>query len=86
MGAQRWINLGIFKLQPSELAKLLFPSFVVYRLEMYKDDILSFIRTFTPLLCILSITFFLIRKQPDLGTALICLSTGLIILWLAGAS
>ncbi len=38
------------------------------------------------MLCILGISFILILKQPDLGTALIIAYTGLILLWLAGLS
>ncbi len=84
MGAQRWINLGFIKLQPSELAKLLFPAFAAYHLEIKKDERQTFTRTFLPMLCILGISFMLILKQPDLGTALIIAYTGLILLWLAG--
>lgn len=84
MGAQRWINLGFIKLQPSELAKLLFPAFAAYHLEIKKDEQQTFMRTFLPMLCILGISFMLILKQPDLGTALIIAYTGLILLWLAG--
>jgi rod shape determining protein RodA len=84
MGAQRWINLGFIKLQPSELAKLLFPAFAAYHLDIKKDQQQTFTRTFLPMLSILGISFILILKQPDLGTALIIAYTGLILLWLAG--
>lgn len=84
MGAQRWINLGFIKLQPSELAKLLFPAFAAYHLEIKKNEQQTFSQTFLPMLCILGISFILILKQPDLGTALIIAYTGLILLWLAG--
>ncbi len=84
MGAQRWINLGFIKLQPSELTKLLFPAFAVHYLYTHKDPYNKSIFTFTPIIIILGISFLLILKQPDLGTALIIAFLGLIMLWFAG--
>jgi rod shape determining protein RodA len=84
MGAKRWINLFFFKLQPSELTKLLFPAYMVNNLHMKKKIIIHHFHTFTPILFTLGISFILILKQPDLGTALIVLFSGLILCWLAG--
>jgi rod shape determining protein RodA len=84
MGAKRWINLFFFKLQPSELTKLLFPAYMVNHLHMNKKNVIYAFNTFTPLLFTLGISFVLILKQPDLGTALIVLFSGLILCWLAG--
>ncbi len=84
MGAQRWINLGIIKVQPSELAKLLFPSFLTYYF-LGENETLSFsFSRFLPVLGILAISFLLILKQPDLGTALILTFSALVMLWLTG--
>lgn len=84
MGAQRWINLGLFKLQPSELTKLFFPSFATYYL-ITEDDTLDLSFTgFVPVLIILAISFILILKQPDLGTALILAFSAATLLWLTG--
>lgn len=86
MGGQRWINLGFVKIQPSELAKLFFPAFATYYLYA-GDEYRSFkFKDFMPILGILLLSFLLIRKQPDLGTALIVTFSGLIIVWLAGMS
>lgn len=84
MGAKRWINLFFFKLQPSELAKLVFPAYMINCLHMQKKTVIHSFSTFIPLLCMLGISFILILKQPDLGTALIVLLSGLILCWLAG--
>jgi len=86
MGAQRWINLGFIKVQPSELAKLFFPAFVAYFLKTQNDTFTFKFRDFIPILITLVISFLLILKQPDLGTALIFLFSGLMALWLAGIS
>lgn len=84
MGAQRWINLIFFKLQPSELAKLLFPAWTVHYLHIHKNKSEYIFTNFLPILTLLAISFILILKQPDLGTALISASSGLFICWLAG--
>jgi len=83
LGAQRWIDLGMVKFQPSELAKLFFPAFFTYYLVADKHGISKF-QTILPILCTLSISIILILKQPDLGTAIIISISGLTLLWLAG--
>lgn len=81
-GGQRWINLGFTKFQPSELAKLLFPAFFVSTISSDDDDTAPLPR-FLPVLAVLALSFLLILKQPDLGTALIVLFSGILLLWLA---
>lgn len=67
-GSQRWINLGVFDLQPSELAKLL----VVVTLSKYladqEEDIKSF-RAFVVSFIHVALPISLVYLQPDLGTA-----------------
>lgn len=69
-GAQRWINLGFFKLQPSELAKLM----MVVTLASYysrKEEELGYgIKEMVTPVLLTGLPFLLILKQPDLGTAL----------------
>lgn len=84
MGGQRWINLGIFKFQPSELAKIFLAPFVSYYLATEKRSEHSSFISFIPLISILLFSALLILKQPDLGTALIVLFSGFTLLWLAG--
>lgn len=84
MGAQRWINLGFIKLQPSELAKLFFPAFTTYYFLGIDDTKRVTIADFLPILGILGISFLLILKQPDLGTALILVFSAAVLLWFAG--
>lgn len=84
MGGQRWINLFVFKFQPSELAKLLFPAYMINYLHIQKKTVIHSFSLFIPILLTLVASFILIHKQPDLGTALIVLLSGLILCWLAG--
>jgi len=85
LGAQRWINMGFFKYQPSELVKFLFPAFFTYYLlwDNHNPSQRTFI-SFLPLLITLGISLFLILKQPDLGTAIIIGTVSLILLGYAG--
>ncbi len=85
MGGQRWINLGIFKFQPSECSKLFFAPFLSYYLATEKISEYS-IKTFLPILGALALTMLLILKQPDLGTALVILFSVLTLLWFVGIS
>lgn len=86
MGAQRWIDIGLFKFQPSELSKLFFPMFITYYFlhddKITQPDQKSFI---TPFLIML-VSALLILKQPDLGTCLIILFSGLVMFWFVGLS
>lgn len=86
MGAQRWIDIGLLRFQPSELSKLLYPAFLVYYLSCKKNFPLLTLRDFIQPLFFLLITFFLVVKQPDLGTAVIIAIMGISMMWLAGLS
>ena len=69
-GAQRWINLGLFQLQPSELAKLsLVVTLASYYSRKEKTEGYGIKDMVTPVL-LTGLPFILILKQPDLGTAL----------------
>jgi rod shape determining protein RodA len=85
LGAQRWINMGLFKYQPAELVKFLFPAFFTYYLLWDNQGPAErTYTTFLPLLITLSMSLFLILKQPDLGTAIIIGIVSLILLAYAG--
>ena len=71
LGARRWINLGLFSLQPSEFAKISLIIFLSSLLRQ-KDKFISF-------LVILGIMLGLVMLQPDLGTSLVLLGSGLTI-------
>ncbi len=83
-GAQRWVRFGPFSFQSSELLKLSVPIFLANflfnkKLPIQRKEI------FISLLIILS-CFFVVFRQPDLGTAIIIACSGLFVLFLSGLS
>lgn len=84
LGAKRWINFGLFKFQPSELVKLFFPAYFTYYLETERLNSNFSSKNLITLVFVLLFTGLLVLKQPDLGTALIILFTGTVLLWLSG--
>ncbi len=84
MGARRWISLGVFDLQPSELAKLvLIVVLARYCAERHIRGGLGPGRLLAPLVLAL-IPVALILKQPDLGTGLTLLAIALCMILLVG--
>ncbi len=84
MGAQRWIDLGFMKLQPSELAKL----GIVMALAAYYD-MLPAQKVSRPVwvalpLLLIALPVGLVLKQPDLGTAILIMLSGGTVMFLAG--
>jgi len=78
-GAQRWLNLGIFSFQPSEVAKL--STVLTLALVLDKKIILTIKDLVLPLLVVI-IPWLLIFFQPDLGTSLVLLVlTGVMLYW-----
>ena len=69
-GAQRWINLGLFKLQPSELAKLMLVITLASYYSRKEDEAGYGIKEMVTPVLLTGLPFMLILKQPDLGTAL----------------
>ena len=82
-GARRWIPLGFFDMQPSELAKLTFILALSHYL-MYRRNFRRFLGLFTPFLLTL-VPLVLVLKEPDLGTALLFLPMLFAMLLAAGA-
>lgn len=81
MGGRRWLSGFFFKIQPSELTKLLFPAYFSHYMMSF-DETADFY-FFIPVITVLAISFFLIAAQPDLGTALILGFSGFLLLWFA---
>src|SRR5882762_7667878 len=82
-GARRWIDLGFFKVQPSEFAKLAFIFAQAHFLSRPPDE-LKLGNVFWKAIGLLLLPFVLIMREPDLGSALILLPVGLTMLYVAG--
>ncbi len=72
-GAQRWISLGPFELQPSEVAKIVLICTLAMYLTAHSDSLGTW-PTLLKSLAHIGIPMLLIAKQPDLGTALVLLA------------
>mgnify|MGYP001552865405 FL=1 len=81
-GAQRWLSIGGFRFQPSEIMKLVVPMAVAWYLA---DRILPpRFKYVIAALVMLGLPALLILQQPDLGTALLIAASGLFVLFMAG--
>lgn len=83
-GAQRWLDLGFMKFQPSEIMKLAVPMAVAWFISSHslpprrRHLLLGFLMCAIPTL--------LIAKQPDLGTSVLIATAGVFVLFLSGMS
>ncbi len=83
-GAQRWLNLGFVRFQPSEIAKLSVPLMVATYLGKrslppdFKDTFIA--------LGLIIVPTLLVAAQPDLGTSILVCAAGVFVLFLAGLS
>jgi len=83
-GSRRWINLFVFNLQPSELMKIGIILFLSnYYHKISSGDVNKFRYLLYPAIALL-IPFMLVLTQPDLGTAILILISGVVITWLSG--
>ncbi len=84
MGAQRWIDLGFMRLQPSELMKItLVMSLAAYYDWLPTEKTSKPLWVLIPVLLII-IPTMLVLRQPDLGTSILLLTGGAIVMFLAG--
>lgn len=83
-GAQRWLDLGITRFQPSELMKLAVPMMVAWYIgrNQLPPRPLHLAIGFT----IVMLPTLLIKEQPDLGTSILIASSGVFVLFLSGLS
>lgn len=83
-GAQRWLDLGVVRFQPSEIAKIAVPLMVARFINRdvcpptLKNTAIALVLIFMPTL--------LVAAQPDLGTAILIAASGLFVLFLSGMS
>jgi rod shape determining protein RodA len=82
-GARRWFDLRLFQLQPSEFAKLAFIMAQAHFLSRPVEELRS-PWVFWKAIGLMVLPFALIKKEPDLGSALVLAPTGLVMLYAAG--
>jgi rod shape determining protein RodA len=81
-GADRWLNLGVMRFQPSELLKLTMPMMVAWYL--HPRQLPPTWKDIAAVGALIAIPAALIAKQPDLGTALLVAAAGAFALFLSG--
>lgn len=70
-GAHRWIEVGGFSFQPSELAKLTFLIYIAAWFARREHQMRDIVGTFLPFLGIVGVLSFLLLRQPDFGTLMV---------------
>jgi cell division protein FtsW len=85
-GSSRWIGIGQFTLQPSELMKLALAVFAADLLTRRVDRVAEPKRVIAPILVVLALSAALILKQPDMGTALVLSCVAFAVLFMGGVS
>ncbi|XOD69943.1 MAG: peptidoglycan glycosyltransferase MrdB [Sodalis sp. (in: enterobacteria)] len=83
-GAQRWLDLGFIRFQPSEIAKIAVPLMVARFIN--RSSCPPSLRNIFISLLLIFIAALLVAMQPDLGTAILIAVSGLFVLFLSGIS
>jgi rod shape determining protein RodA len=83
-GARRWLNIGITRIQPSEIMKIAMPLMLAWLVHKYEG--LRNARQWAVAVVILLVPTVFILAQPDLGTAILVFSAGLFVLFFSGLS
>jgi cell division protein FtsW len=83
-GAQRWINLGIFRFQPAELAKLVGVMFVGRQLVRHQRELSDFRKGVVAPIALLIPVMILMLLQPDFGSTALLAGTTFVLMYVAG--
>lgn len=85
-GARRWINLGLFSLNPSEIAKLTVIIYLSYILTKKQSKLVNFTFGLLPPLLLVTAVFFVILMQSNFSTATLLLLVSFVLFFTGGAS
>ncbi len=83
-GARRWLNIGVTRIQPSELMKIAVPLVLAWYFDKHEATLR--LRDYGVAALLLLIPVVMILRQPDLGTALLIAASGFYVLFLTGLS
>ena len=83
-GSRRWLNFGVARFQPSELMKIALPLMLAWYFQKFEGRIGW--ADFALAVVLIVVPVYLIKRQPDLGTALLIAASGFYVLYLAGLS
>ena len=83
-GARRWLDMGITRIQPSEIMKIAVPLMLAWYFDRYEATLRAKNYLIGAVLVLVPVTF--IARQPDLGTAMLIFASGCYVLFLAGLS
>jgi len=83
-GARRWLSVGDFSFQPSEMAKFALVLFIAKSLDKRVDKLKNFAYGYLPNLIVMGFFFMLILSQPDFGTAIIIAAVIFLMMFIAG--
>jgi len=83
-GARRWLDIGVTRIQPSEMMKIAMPLMLAW--YFHQREAALKLRDYAIAVVLLIIPVALIIRQPDLGTAMLVLAAGFYLIFLAGLS
>lgn len=85
-GAQSWIGVGAFSIQPSEFIKFALICYLAKYCELHLKEMSTIRKGLVPTLGLVFLAFALIMLQPDLGTGAVMVATCMVVIFIAGAA
>ncbi len=83
-GAERWLNIGFMVIQPSEIMKIAMPLMMAWWFQKREGQL--GVPDFVIAFVLLAVPVGIVMKQPDLGTSLLILASGIYVMFFAGLS
>ena len=83
-GAERWLNVGFMVIQPSEIMKIAMPLMMAWWFQKREGQLA--VPDFVVAFVLLAVPVGIVMKQPDLGTSLLILASGIYVMFFAGLS